>query len=261
VIKIDLIYAVKGLKILKLNTLVNNRRKDIPDGIWAKCPECSEIIYNGELDRNARVCLRCSYYFPIDPSTRISLTTDERSFHRYNDVLCSDKENCDRIIMSGKARLLDHNLVIMALNLSCKTDSIFVTENIVNTISHAIEQKLPMLVIYTVSGNGGNESNANFPAQTLNISANISRLSKNKLLYVSVLSQSVPDSFFPSYAYSADVVIAESNSLGTSHTGSRIGRRDADRAIQSLFQSGVVDMIVSRDDLKNKLADVFSFFG
>jgi acetyl-CoA carboxylase carboxyl transferase subunit beta len=237
--------------------VVNNKRRDIPDGIWAKCPECSEIIYNRELDRNARVCLRCSYYFPIEPFTRISITTDEGSFHRYNDVPCSDKENCDRIIMSGKAQLSNHSLVIMALNLSCKTDSIFITENIISTISHAVEQKLPMLVVYTVSGN---ESNISFPAQTLNISANISRLSKNKLLYVSVLSQSVPDSFFPSYAYSADVVIAESNSLGTSHTGSRIGRRDADRAIQSLFQSGVVDMIVSRDNLKSKLADVFGFF-
>lgn len=242
---------------MKLNTLVSNRRKDIPDGIWAKCPECSEIIYNGELDRNARICRRCSYYFPIDPSTRISIITDEGSFRRYNDIPCSDKENCDPIIMSGKAQLSDHNLVIMALNLSCKADSIFVTEKIVSTISHAVEQKLPMLTIYTFSGK---ESNINFPTQILNISANISRLSKNKLLYVSVLSQSVPDSFFPSYAYSADVVIAESNSLGTSHTGSRIGRRDADRAIQSLFQSGVVDMIVSREEIKSKLTDIISFF-
>jgi acetyl-CoA carboxylase beta subunit len=242
---------------LKLNTRVNNRRKDIPEGIWAKCPECSEIIYNGELDRNARICRRCSYYFPIDPSTRIPLITDEGSFRRYNDIPCSDKENCDRIIMNGKAQLSDHNLVIMALNLSCKADNIFVTEKIVSTISHAVEQKLPMLAIYTFSDK---ESNINFPTQILNISANISRLNKNKLLYVSVLSQSVPDSFFPPYAYSADVVIAESNSLGTSHTGSRIGRRDADRAIQSLFQNGIVDMIVSREELKSKLADIFSFF-
>lgn len=234
-----------------------NRRKDIPDGIWAKCPECNEIIYNGELDRNSRICRRCSYYFPIDPSSRISLITDEGSFRSYNDVPRLDKENGNRIIVSGKAQLSDHSIVIMALNLSCKTDSVYVTEKIVKTISRAVEQKLPLLAIYTIAEK---ESSVYFPSQTLNVAANISKLSKEKLLYISVLSQSGPDSNFPAFTYSADVVIAESNSLGMSHTGSRIGRRDADRAIQSLFQSGAVDMIVSRDELKSKLADILIFF-
>lgn len=239
---------------MKPNTLVSNRRKDIPDGIWAKCPECSEIIYNGELDRNLRICRRCSYYFPIEPSIRISLITDEKSFRSYDDP---DKENFNRIIMSGKARLSDHNLVIMAFNLNGKNDSLFITEKTTSTISHAIELKLPFLAIYTVCGK---VEHTYFPAQTLNVAASISRLSKEKLLYISVLSQAGPDSSFPAFAYSADIVIAESNSLGTSHTGSRIGRRDADRAIQLLFQSGVVDMIVSRDNLKDNLTDILNFF-
>lgn len=248
-------FNMQGLIILKPNTLMSNRKKDIPDGIWEKCPECSEIIYNGELDRNLRICRRCSYYFPIEPSTRISLIADEESFHSYNDVACPDK-NFDSIIVSGKARLSNHKLVIMALNLF-KTDSTFVTEKIVSTISHAVEEKLPLLAIYTVADK---VENIHLPAQTLNIAAHINRLSKEKLLYVSVLSQSGTDSSFPAFAYSADIVIAESNSLGTSHTGSRIGRRNADRAIQLLFKSGVVDMIVPRDNLKNILIDIIAFF-
>ena len=247
----------KGLKVLEQNTRLNNKRKDIPDGIWAKCPECSEIIYNGELDRNLRICRRCRYYFPIEPSARISLIADEKSFRIYNDVPCPNKEKCNSTIMSGKARLSDYNLVIMALNLSCKADSIFITEKIVKTISHAIELKLPLLAIYTVTDKEGEVYS---PAQTLNVAANISKLSKDKLLYISVLSQSGPNSYFLPFSFSADVVIAESNSLGISHTGSRIGRRDADRAIQSLFQNGVVDVIVSREELKNKLTDILDFF-
>ena len=246
---------MQGLRVLKPHTRTNNKRKDIPDGIWEKCPECSEIIYSGELDRNLRICRRCSYYFPIEPSTRISLIVDEGSFHSYNDVAYPD-ENCNRIIESGKARLSDHNLVIMAFNIF-KTDSVFVTEKIISTISHAVEQKLPLLAIYTTAGK---TENIHFPAQTLNVASHINRLSKEKLLYVSILSQSDPDTNFPAFAYSADIAIAESNTLGTSHTGSRIGRRDADRAIQLLFKRGAVDMIVSRENLKSNLSDIITFF-
>jgi len=234
---------------------MSNRKKDIPDGIWEKCPECNEIIYNGELDRNLRICRRCSYYFPIEPSARISLIADEGSFHSYNDVVCPDK-NFDSIIMSGKAQLSNHKLVIMALNLF-KTDSTFVIDKIVNTISHAVEEKLPLLAIYTAADEA---EDIHIPAQTLNIATHLNRLNKEKLFYVSVLSQSGTDSSFPAFAYSADIVIAESNSLGTSHTGSRIGRRNADRAIQLLFKSGVTDMIVSRDSLKSVLIDIVAFF-
>ncbi len=51
----------------EINSWIDNRKKDIPDGIWVKCPECGEIIYNGELDRNLRICLKCKYYFPMFP--------------------------------------------------------------------------------------------------------------------------------------------------------------------------------------------------
>lgn len=243
----------------KENTWVTNRRRDIVDGLWAKCPECGELIYNGELDRNLRICRRCNYYFPMDPSARISLITNGGGLSNYNDVTSPAPENFNRIIMSGEAKIFDHGIAIMAVNFNalCNVNSFLITEKMVSAINNAIERKLPLLAIYTI----GNEKYViGSPMQLLNVSAQISKLNKEKLAYISLLSQTGSDNHFPAFAYSADIVVAESNLFGTSHTGSRIGRRDADRAVQSLFQSGIVDMIVPREDLKIKLADIFSFF-
>jgi acetyl-CoA carboxylase carboxyl transferase subunit beta len=236
---------------------LNFQKKDIPNGIWAKCPECNEIIYNGELDKNLRVCRRCSYYFPMEPYTRISFLVDDGSFHIFEDVVSN---SCDRVVMSGKARLSAHHLAILAVNLDSQynIDDIFISKQIINTISHAIKQKLPLLAIYTIANE--TENRERFSGQKLSISAVISKLSKENLPYISVLSQATGDSNFPAFAYVADIVIAESNFPGTSHTGSRIGRRESESATNLLFQSGVVDMVVSREELKGRIIDILGFF-
>lgn len=240
--------------------ILNPKKKDIPDGVWAKCPECNEIIYNGELDRNLRICHRCSYYFSMDPHTRIAFLADEGSFHRYKNIACSDTESCDRMIMSGKARLSNHQLVILALNIFSQPDiyDTSVIEYIISTVNYAIEEKLPLLAIYTIEdGTHGEEC---FIGQRLNITAMMSKLSKESLPYISVFSQATSNSNFPSFAYLADIIIAESQIPGTSNTGSRIGRRESESAIRLLFQNGIVDMIVPREDLKGKITDTFNFF-
>jgi acetyl-CoA carboxylase carboxyl transferase subunit beta len=243
----------------KENTWITNRRRDIVDGVWAKCPECSELLYNGELDRNLRICRRCNYYFPMDPSSRISLIANDEGFSNYNDVASPDPENFNRTIMSGEAKISDHGIVIVAVNYNvlCNADSFLITEKMVSAINNAIKRKLPLLAIYTI---GIEKYIIGSPMQLLNVVAGISKLNKEKLAYISLLSQTGSDNHFPAFAYSADIVVAESNLFGTSHTGSRIGRRDADRAVQTLFQSGIIDMIVPREDLKTKLTDIISFF-
>ncbi len=234
------------------NTWITNRRKDIANGTWAKCPECNELIYNRELDRNSRVCKRCNYYFPMDPPTRISFIADEYSFAKYDD---SNKD----IMISGEAKISGYQVAIMTLNfdMSLNIDFLLLTEKIVNTIDRTIERKLPLLAIYTV---GKERHFVNAPAQLLNVTAIINKLNKEKLAYISLLSQTSANSDFPVFAYSADIVIAESNPPGSSHTGSRIGRRDAERAMQAMFQSGIIDMIVPREELKSKLTDILKFF-
>lgn len=240
--------------------ILNPKKKDIPDGVWAKCPECNEIIYNGELDRNFRICHRCNYYFPMDPNIRIALLVDDGSFHRYKNTACSDTVSCDRVIVSGKARLSNHQLVILALNIISQHEiyDTSIIEYIISTVNYAIKEKLPLLAIYTIEDETHSEEY--FFGQRLNITAIMSKLSKENLPYISVFSQATSNSNFPPFAYLADIIIAESQIPGTSHTGSRIGRRESESAIKLLFQSGIVDMVVPRDELKGKIVDTLNFF-
>lgn len=242
-----------------------NNRKDIPDGIWVKCSECGKIIYNGELSRNLRICPRCDCYFPLGTAERMALLANRGSFRKYNADNTTDypdEGSCERAIITGEATLSGHRLVIAAidLNFANETVSLPVCERLVRAIAEAADQRLPLLLICTNS-NGTQAQNGIFcPAQTLSTSAAMSRLTREKLLHISVLAHSNSQGHFPGFAYTADIVIAESNTPVPSRAGSRIGRNGAAQAAQALFQNGMVDMIVSRRELKHTLANVLDFF-
>lgn len=243
------------------NTWINNRKKEIPNGIWAKCPECSEIIYNGELDRNLRVCLKCKYYFPMVPKDRINMLIDEGTFYKYEELKLINEDDLDNIIVTGEGLLSGYQVAIMVINLNFKKgiNGLFICEKIINTINQAIDKKLPLLSVCTsFSGESMNEGIL-YPALLVSTSTAINRLNTNKLAYISVISLSSSDSSFPGFVYTGDIVIAESNTLGDSHTGSRIGRREAERNTKILFEKSVVDMIISRRELKESLSNILGF--
>ena len=246
-----------------------NRRKDIPDGIWVKCSECGEIIYNGELTRNLRICPRCDYYFPLETAERISLLADRGSFHTHNTdsqlTDRSDEESCVRAIITGEATLSGHRLVMAAANLdfiqidlNLVPTALSVCEKIVRAAAQAIDQHLPLLLICT---DGTGAQNGTFSsAQILSISAAISRLAREKLLYISILAHSNPHGYFPGFAYIADIVIAESNIQGIPRRGAQTNQSSTNQVVQTLFQSGMVDAIASRRELKHTLTDILRFF-
>ncbi len=244
---------------------MRDKKKDIPDGIWFKCNECGETVYSGELSRNLWMCPRCNYCFPLEPAERITLLADTKSFvkHDENSVIsCPDAESCNRAIMSGESTLSGHRLAIAAINLGFFSEdiSLFACENIVRTVAFAVDQKLPLLLI-CANSNGTQEQNSIFhPAQRLGINAALSRLVREKLLYISILANSNSYGDFPGFAYTADVVAVESNTPMVSRTGNQNNQNGAAHAAQTLFENGMVDMIVSRGELKQTLTDILNFF-
>jgi acetyl-CoA carboxylase carboxyl transferase subunit beta len=201
----------------------------------------------------------------LETAERIALLADRGSFLAYNadnTADCPDEESCDRAIITGEVILSGHRSAIAAIDLNFinETIGLFVCEKTVRAVAQAADQRLPLLLICTNS-NGTEAQNGVFcPAQTLSTSAAMSRLTREKLLYISVLAHSDSQGHFPGFAYIADIVIAESNMPGASRTGSRIGRSGVAQAAQALFQNGMVDMIASRRELKHTLADILNFF-
>ena len=251
----------------RTNNLVRDKRNDIPDGTWVKCSECGEIIYSGELSRNLRICPKCDYYFPLEPAERIDLLVDRGSFLKYNaDCQCPtdlDEESYDRAIMTGEAALAGHRLVIAAIDLNLidvPTNGLFVCEKIIRAIDRAVDQHLPLLMVCTNGAEAQLQNGTFFPAQMLSTSAAISGLTGEKLLYISVLTHSNSHGNFPGFAYIADIVIVESNMPESSRPGNKTEQNGTTQAAQTLFQNGMVDMIVSRRESKQALTDILNFF-
>lgn len=244
----------------KTKAWINSRKKDIPNGIWTKCPECGEIIYNGELGRNLRICLKCEYYFPMDPKDRIGILIDEGTFYKYEEPKIADVSEFDNIIMTGEGLLSGYRIVIIIINLNFKKgiNGLVISEKTINAINQAIDKKLPLLSVCTSFSEESMDDGILYPAFLVSISTAINRLDRNKLPYISVISQTSSESLFPGFVYAGDVIIGESNVFGESHTGSRIGRREAQRNIKILFEKSVVDMIVSRRELKESLSNILS---
>ena len=245
--------------------MLPDKQKDIPDGLWTKCGECGEIIYYGELSRNLSICPKCNYYFPLEPAERIAILADEESLTRYDTdrqyATCPDEESCEQAIITGEAMLSGHRLVIAAISpgFTDVDTGLFVCERIVSAVAQATEQRLPLLTVCTNS-NGAQAQDGTFvPGQALSISAAMSRLDRENLLYISVLAPASSESYFPGFACVADIVIAESNSPAA-RTSNSIDQNGTVRAAQALLQNGMADMVVSRKELKHTLTDILNFF-
>ena len=247
--------------------MASNEQNGIP---WAKCAECGEIIYNGELNRNLRTCPKCNYYFPLEPAERISLLVDEASLIK-NDVdtnvvppfACPDGERCEQAIITGVAKLASNDLVVVAVDLSFRdrTTGLFVCASIINAVSQAVDQHLPLLLICTNNNGAYGQSRAFLPGQMLSTNAAISRLLREKLLYISVLAHAESQGYFPGFAYVADIVIAESNTQVRPRSRNQNSQNGAAQAAQTALQNGVVDMIIPRIELRHTLTDILNFFG
>ncbi len=240
-------------------------RKDMPDGVWIKCIECSEIIYNGELSRNLRICPKCDYYFPLEPAERIAFLVDRGSLLRYDaddTTVRLDAEVRDWAIITGKARLSGRRLVVAALNLNFTNEDIglFVCEKLVKAVAQAIDLRLPFLLACTNGAGLQAQNGTLLPARTLSTNAALGRLAKEKLLYISLLAYSDPHGHFPGFAYVADIVMAESNVSEASRAGDRKRKNRSAESAQNLFQSGMADMIVSRRDTRQTLANILQLF-
>lgn len=236
--------------------MTRSKKNNIPDGIWLKCSGCGEAIYNGELNRNLRICPKCGYYFPLHPAERVALLADKKSFLRYDNVPCPNTEDCDRAIITGEGALSGRRLVIGATNTGFTSEDIglFVSEKIVKAIAHAVERRLPLLLI---CANSNGQQLQNSILRTLSISAALNRLAAEKLLYISVLANSSSHGDFPGFVYIADIVTVESNVPSVSRA---VNQNGAAHAAQTLFRNGMVDMIVPRGELRQTLAKLLRFF-
>ena len=268
-------------------TIVKVKKKEIPEGVWTKCAECSNPIFNKTLEENSKVCPKCGYHFVLTARERLGLLIDEGSLEEsdadlvscdplgfrgpktYPDKLKSDQEATglkDAVICAeGK---LQNKKVVLAV-----TDSRFIMgsmgsvvgEKITRAIERATALRLPVII---VSGSGGGArmyEGAFSLMQMAKTSSALALHNKAGLLYLSVLTNPTMAGIMASFAGLGDLIIAEPKAL-IGFTGPRVIAEIVKQKLPHGFQSsefllehGLIDMIVQRKSLKKTLSDLIEY--
>ncbi|MBU1090628.1 MAG: acetyl-CoA carboxylase, carboxyltransferase subunit beta [Candidatus Omnitrophica bacterium] len=268
-------------------TIVRIKKKDIPDGLWTKCPGCSETLFNKTLEENLKVCPKCNYHFVLGAYERIKLSLDKDTFLEYDINMESsdplefkgpktykDKLGADQkltglkdAVVSGEG-FIDDKKVIIAV-----TDSRFIMgsmgsvvgERITRAIEAATKYKLPMVII---SGSGGGARMYEGMYSLMQMSKTCAALAyhrKAKLPYISVLTNPTMAGVMASFAGIGDIIIAEPKAL-IGFTGPRVIEQTIRQKLPEGFQRsefllehGLIDMIVGRKELKSTLSELLNY--
>ena len=269
-------------------TIVRLKKKEIPDGLWTKCEECSETLYNKTLEENFKVCPKCSYHFGLTAYERINLLFDKDTFNEfdkdmvstdpldfkgpktYKDKLKQDQEvtGLKDAVISGEGRINSQRAVVAV------TDSRFIMgsmgsvvgEKITRAIEYATKNKLPMII---VSGSGGGARMYEGLYSLMQMAKTCAALSyhrKANLPYISVLTNPTMAGIMASFAGVGDIIIAEPKAL-IGFTGPRVIEQTIRQKLPVGFQRseflldhGLIDMIVERKDMKGILSQLLDYF-
>ncbi|MCK9573921.1 MAG: acetyl-CoA carboxylase, carboxyltransferase subunit beta [Candidatus Omnitrophica bacterium] len=263
------------------------RKKEMPGGLWSKCPSCSHLIFNKILQENFKVCPKCNYHFSLVCWERIELLADADTFKEfdkdmesldplnfagpksYKDKLKEDAEETGLkdAIITGEAKINKKNIVLAV------TDSRFIMgsmgsvvgEKITRLIEYAIDKKLPVII---VSGSGGGARMYEGLLSLMQMAKTcgaLSRLKEARLPFISVLTHPTMAGIMASFAGIGDVIIAEPGAL-IGFTGPRVIKQTIKQDLPKGFQTsefnlehGLLDMVVSRKDLKAILSKLLYY--
>jgi acetyl-CoA carboxylase carboxyl transferase subunit beta len=267
----------------KQNIAADTQQKELPAGLWDKCPDCGEIIHNKQLELNYWTCIKCNYHFRISSLDYISFLFDKNSFKEINKKLRSadplefedTKKYSDRIsdtikklnlydaIRTGTGKIDSREVAFGCMDFQFIGGSMgsVVGEKIARLIDRAYKNKIPLIII-SASGGARMMEGAYSLVQMAKTSARLARLAEAKIPYISVLTDPTTGGTTASYAMLGDIHIAEPKAL-IGFAGPRVIKQTIGRDLPQGFQRsefllehGFIDIISHRKDLKNNLIKV-----
>jgi acetyl-CoA carboxylase carboxyl transferase subunit beta len=264
------------------------KKRDIPEGLWLRCPGCEEMVFRKRVEENLHVCPECQYHFKVGARQRIGLLADTDSFEEYLPNLMSPdplnffdrKSYIERLAdaqrqtnlydaaVVGRAYIKGRPLVLGALDPNFIMGSMgsVVGEKVTVAAEKAVELGLP-LVICSASGGARMMEGILSLAQMAKTSAAVSRLNRAGGLFISVMTNPTTAGVAASYASLGDIIIAEPGAM-IGFTGPRVIYQTMKQELPEGFQTaefmlehGFVDRIVPRAGLRSELAALIDYFG
>jgi len=267
--------------------LIKLTKRSVPDGLWEKCPQCSELLYKKEIADLHKVCKKCGHHFRINSRERIHLLIDEGTFEeRDQDLYSGDplhfvdtKSYVERqkgaflktgmldAVVTGVGNIegLPTAIAVMEFDFMGGSMGAVVGEKITRIIEHATQIGLPLMIVAASGGARMQESTLSLMQMAKTCGA-LERYRKKNHLFISVLTHPTTGGTTASFASLGDIIIAEPGSL-IGFAGARVIKQTISQVLPKGFQSaefllahGFVDIIVERAKLKQKISLLLHMF-
>ncbi|MHB1080182.1 MAG: acetyl-CoA carboxylase, carboxyltransferase subunit beta [Prosthecobacter sp.] len=262
---------------------LGEKKRDMPEGLWTKCPSCNESLFEQALAKNLRVCTSCGYHFTIASDERITSLVDEGSFVEMDKSLDSvnalgfkgyldkvkayqAKTGLTEAVVTGRANIEGVAVLVAIMDfrfLGASMGSV-VGEKITRAIEAATAERKPVIV-FSASGGARMHEGILSLMQMAKTSGALARHAEARLPYISVLTHPTTGGVTASFATLGDLIIAEPKCM-IGFAGPRVVKETTHADLPPGFQTaefmmkhGLVDMIVDRKDMRATLAKVLRY--
>ena len=264
----------------------SGRRDSHPSDLWTQCPNCHEMLYNKQLDKNQRICMRCGHHFRLRVDARISQLLDRDSFRERDAGLESidmlgfvdQKPYPERLAAAkistgvrdaavwGTGTISGTKVVICVMDFAFMGGSMgtVVGEKVTRAAEHALEERLPLIVVSASGGARMQEGTLSLMQLAKSVAA-LGRLADAGVPYISVMTDPTTGGVFASFAALGDVNLAEPNAL-IGFAGARVAAGtiaeelpEGFQRAEFLFEHGFVDEVVPRTKMRETLIGLLKY--
>jgi len=262
------------------------RRGEYPKDLWTRCPECQEMLYNKTLDKGQRVCPRCGHHFRLRVDARLAQLLDRDSFREQDaglesvDMLAfvDQKPYPERLeaartstgirdaALWGSGTVAGTKIAICVMDFTFMGGSMgtVVGEKVTRAAEYALAERIPLIVV-SASGGARMQEGTLSLMQLAKTCAALGRLADAGVPYISVMTDPTTGGTFASFAALGDVNIAEPKAL-IGFAGARVAAGtiaeelpEGFQRAEFLFEHGFVDMVVTRDKLRDTLLGLLRY--
>ncbi|MCX8111474.1 MAG: acetyl-CoA carboxylase, carboxyltransferase subunit beta [Syntrophorhabdaceae bacterium] len=261
------------------------KKAEKEESLWIKCSSCQELLYKKEVERNQHICPKCYYHFPISVEERINLTFDEGSFvelfskiepvdflkfkdtKSYKLRLEETQGQIKKLdaVLCGQGKINGIKVLTAIFDFSFMGGSLgsVVGEKITRILEKGAEEHLPV-IIFCSSGGARMQEGILSLMQMAKVSGAIKRLKFNGIPYITVLTDPTLGGVTASMGMLGDIIIAEPKAM-IGFAGPRVIKETIKEELPQGFQRaeyllehGMVDMIISRKELKKQLHKILT---
>jgi acetyl-CoA carboxylase carboxyl transferase subunit beta len=257
--------------------------REVADGLWTKCDSCGAVMYTKDLKTNQMVCLECEHHMRIDSDQRLAQLLDANSWQPLNEQIrpvdplgfrdrkpysdrvreMQEKTQLTDAVQTGLGKIEGNAVAIAVMDFRFMGGSMgsVVGEKITRLIEQGTKERIPVIIVCASGGARMQEGMLSL-MQMAKISGALERHQEQRLLYIPVLTHPTAGGVTASFAMLGDIIIAEPKA-----TIAFAGRRVVEQTIREklpddfqtaeyLLSHGLVDMIVSRTQLKKTLSQL-----